>query len=500
MSEETTIKEPWSQSTFCFAAAQVTMDSAFNHELRWASSMQRNHKLHPTAAKMLEAYEPKDVLALVLAWPYVSEKDPMRLAYTPSQAYGVADRQVITSIGKFIGMHWPHVPDHKRRDAQLLYTPDEIRFVHTTPEMIWAIENGPSSCMKGSNGSIPFDSDERANHQAWLEDKAKPEPDWTLHPYWCYAPEFGWHMAVRTKAGRVDGRAVCLTYKGDKKCFVRTYARSEQDGGYSHADHTLESHLDELGYTKLSSWPQGQKLRTITRYCRYLAPYIDSCCDDGRRVDIGIDDTLIMAEDGPFQCDNTNGTLCEVEAEVEDDTTQCDCCESRIDVDDAYTVGRDEYDHVCEYCRSENYTLVVRRHRPISGPYRPHEYYIPNDEAAEVRGQGYCIDTSEVPENVVQLGDGTGAWAELDDVVMINDCYYMTDDRVVRLKEEHPTTGDCYGLKEDSYKDKDGDWWASEEHYLTVNPPDEEEKEDVQDDNAIDMFARTPIAELCLQI
>jgi hypothetical protein len=480
------------------------MHSDWNHgraDYRWHYVMQQTFRLHPVVEAMLK-HRPINPEKLALEWPYISEKDPMRLAYTRNPADGLADRQLVTSIGKYISRHWSHVPDHLRRDAASLYTPDTMYFAHTIKEMITGMELGPRSCMHSDYGSIPFDKEENIKLHAWLADPMKPEPNWDRHPYSCYLPKFGWHMAFRKDgmSGKVNGRVICLTVEENgQKIFVRTYARGRSDDASSETDTALAAWLTAQGYTRQNSWPVGQKISCPSLDDDGLqAPYLDG----GRReIDqVEADIFEIVNENGEWRCDNTNGTADRLTQDEDDDEDSdsyqyCDCCDERYHVDEAHTVGRYQSATVCSYCNEHEYSLVrgsCRSDWHDSGNYV--RYRVPNEEAGGVVGHSYEVDINELPDDVIELFDGR--WAELDDTVCIDDSYYMAQDPdVVCLNEDNPDNGDGYALKTDTwtcaetgnvYHDNTDSVWVGGMQYHPDDAPDgvEDDDEEVLPPNA----------------
>ena len=92
----------------------------------WFFDLRGRFSLHPVVEHLVKAYRPNDWQQLLLEHPHASESDPNRLAYTRDEAAGKADRQTITSVGKYIKRHWPALPDHVLRDAAALYVPDRV--------------------------------------------------------------------------------------------------------------------------------------------------------------------------------------------------------------------------------------------------------------------------------------------------------------------------------------------------------------------------------------
>lgn len=438
--------------------------------------LQLTFKLHPTVKAMLDEYRPAHWGQLLLEWPHVSEGDPKRLAYTVNYRKAEDNVQTVTAVGKYLQRHWPHVADHIKRDKIAMFTKDRLYFVHTTPEMVYGVNNGPRSCMASGYGSIEFREDDNNRHKTWLADPENiNEPEWVKHPYSCYRPEDGWHMALREgMTGTIDGRALCLTMDGEKY-FVRTYCRPATDGAYSETDQSLHAWLEHQGYSKESEWPEGARLwMPVGSYGNRRAPYIDGDCRHASHVR---GDLFVIDPNGEQCCDNTNGYAV--------DSCTCECCNSRVSEDDIYSVGRSEDTYMCQSCRDNDYTLVTARGRYSHSDTR--EYYIRSEDAIEVDGESY--DPDYLPDYIVKLHDGE--YAHSDNVVSIDGDYYLEDDEdVVQLANGEwalrentvEIDGDYYleddedvvqladsswGLREGAWEeDETGDWYA----YSSVKP------------------------------
>lgn len=409
----------------------------------WHLRERHNYRLHPAVKSLFEEVQPRDWHAVLLEWPHVSTTDPHRLAYTRSEEHGIANRQTVTSVQKYLARHWPQLKSHEISKWAATYSPDEFYIADTLPEMIRAVELGPWSCMQSSySGGTNFDEEV---FKAWNADPEAEEPDWDDHFYAAYDPQYGWRLAVQKRGSEFIGRALV-----NGKVFVRTYAPA---GPRSNAPNPeLEAWLEKQGYVRNAYWPNGLKLaKPDHRHARFAVPYIDGT--HHKVSDCG--NYLVMDYDGDMECSNTDGTY----DEVEDDSigTCCDCGSS-IHEDDCYVhVGRYEEEMSC--CTG-NYTYV-RGHSADRHGFR--EYYVPDDQAASVHDQHYSIDTENPPDYVRQLEDGD--WAHEDDVVEVDDEYYLIEDpRSVWLEELG-----VYALKEDCWQDHEGGWHGEKEPQVELD-------------------------------
>ena len=424
--------ELWEMRNFYNAVTNISS--------KWHLELRRKFSLHPAVERMLK-YKPADPAKLVLEWPHISETDTMRLAYTRSPADGENNRQLVTSIGKYLSRHWPSVSDHLRRDAQALYTPDTMYFVHTLPEIIMGVELGPHSCMCSASGGLEFTSKHHNQMLAWIADNVQPEPPWNSHPYNAYAPDLGWHMALRKdNTGKIMARAMC-----NKKMFVRTYRRGNDMDAYSHTDEVLAAWLQEQGYTHKNSWPDGTKLRCEDLQC----PYIDG---DTQKISHLEGDIYAVDTHGDHDATNTNGYAESRNSNDDDDGEdyrECEECGDNNPVSDVYYVGRAEDKCVCENCRDNNFIGVRGARSRGRGWF---EYYIRNDDACSVANRDYYIDPCWLPEGIVAVQSDNAPFAEVDDTICIDgDCWLVNSDNIVALHVPNPDNEDDYAHENNTW-------------------------------------------------
>lgn len=439
---------------------------------KWHRALQRKFELHGVINKCMELARPADWQQLLLEWPHKAETDPTRLAYTRDERAGEADRQTITTIGKYITRHFPTLAAHQVRDMTALYASDQCKIVNTTAQMLHHLADGPKSCML-------WDSLQTGN----LDD----------HPYACYAPELGWSMAVRIEEGHTAARALLYT-DGDVTWFVRSYTKHDT---FSHSDTILEAWLGSKGINKRSDW-EGACLAHIVKPNRHgarqiVVPYLDGDYKDVV-VDKRADGTtyLTIVERGEYTCDNTDGT-------ADDSSVTCEDCGDSFSEDDGYWVGMRKDVRVCDSCYNNNYILVTGRNGS--------EYSIHTD-CSYVEVDGTYYDADYLSDNhICRLHNDE--YCDLDDAVYIEsaDEYYREDDDAVcydNYNSRYELTDNCVCLHDGSYCLQDdawqcehsGKWYASDEDSvdttcgMTVHPDhadeyelDDEEDEEDEDDN-----------------
>lgn len=417
------VEEYQTMRTLRIESGSVQMASGYfttRPSVAWHKREQHRYNMHPVIARAVAIAPPADCAKLVLEWPHVSETDPTRMAYTRSAQHGEADRQTVTSVGKYLRQHFPTLTDHALRDLVATCAPDDFAIVTTMDEMLDAIQQGPTSCMGGQN------------------------KDWDRedHPYNVYQPKYGWGMAVRRSTTGIDGRALISNTETHGMLFVRTYARSA-GGGTSQRDTALEQWLQAQGYEHASGWDGLRIAKLTASYAEVKAPYIDG---DAQYINAYDRDSWVISDIGEYECANQDGTADEAGC-------TCDECGQRAPQEEMRGVGYYEEGDTCESCISDDYTHVLGR--------GGNEYYVRNADVVCVGD--YCYDSAYLGDNdIVCLEDGD--YAEVGDCVAIDDEWYLTDDdRVVcdangeyQLGENCVYTEDTcdYMLKDDAYHDE----------------------------------------------
>ena len=409
-----------------------------NHREWFNREVQASH-MHKFVVKAINMARPDDWQHLLLQWPHMADNaagDYTKLAYTRDERAGIANRQTVTTLGKYLRAHFSVLPDEAIRDIVALAQSEaaQIKIVSTLAEMIFHLHRGPGSCMKwedGESGIRDMSGDMR-------------------HPYEAYSPALGWALAVRTEGGDTVGRALVNTE--GKKIFVRSYKKS---AGYSHADEQLEAWLVEQGYQHVDSWV-GRRIKVIPTDefdCGFIAPYLDG---DYKGVIRDGANLVVTRTDEEFTCNNTDGSADEVGGD------DCSDCGTRIREGDGIWVGSHEDEMVCESCQEYNYNYAYGRNG--------RQYYIHSDRAVWVDSQDAYYHESYTGDNdIVQLR--SGEYEHTDNAVEVDgDWYHVDDDRIVRCVDD-----DEYHLKRDVYEHTDsGEYYADEDKM----PKDDESEDD----------------------
>lgn len=397
----------------------------------WFADLRRRYQLHPGVLRMMRIYKPDDWQQLLLEWPHRADSDANRIAYTRDERAGLADKQTVTSVGKYLHRHFSHAPDDMIRDIVAEYTYDgEIKIVRDIGIMVTAVTNGPASCMTKRFDILCDDNEYR-------------------HPYEVYDPDLGWGMAVRKDDnGYVLGRCLVFEHKAHgHKGFVRSYKRERGEHAHSGSDEAIESFLRNLGYDKWGEWPEGTPLMRyeLRSGGGYLMPYIDGST---QRVDSS---TFRITEDGDIDADNTDGRS-------DHHRTECSHCGERYnDEEEGGYVGRHEDTNVCQYCLDHNYVYAYGR--------RGNEYYIPDNDAIEVDGNYYDPEYLS-DNNIVELHNGE--YCDLDNAVYVEsqDAYYNYDDDDICYTEdtnEYDLKSNCWQCEESN------NWYTNDTDYVEID-------------------------------
>lgn len=394
--------------------------------------------MHKFVVKAIEMARPNDWQNLLLQWPHMADNaagDYTRVAYTRDERAGVANRQVLTTLGKYLRQHFSVLPDEAIRDIVALAQAEGAQFkiVRTTAEMLYHLVMGPGSCMK------------------WEDDGVRDLTDELRHPYETYSPSLGWAMAVRIEGDDTVGRALVNEADGEK-IFVRTYKKTP---GYSYPDEQLEAWLLEQGYEHKCSWV-GRRLKVIPTDefdCGFIAPYLDG---DYKNVNRAGANLVVVRGDGEYSCNNTDGSA------DENGSDECGNCGDRIREGDGYWAGSNEDEHICEHCRDNSYVYAYGR--------RGNQYYVYEHYAVYVDSQSEYYHESYLDDNdIVRLRNG-GCEHKDDAVEIDGDWYHVDDDRIVRCVDD-----DEFHLIRDVHLHKDPDEYYADEDKM---PKDDESEDD----------------------
>jgi hypothetical protein len=380
------------------------------------------YPLHDAVNSAIKLARPDNWHLLVLEHAHMSTDDITMIAYTRDDKSGDADRQVKTSIGKYLRRHFSTLADHQIRDIQALHTASGCKIVKTMAEMLHHLLRGPQSCMKSAQ--------------------------FQTHPYQVYDPSLGWSMAVREANGDTVGRALLHTDENGNTRFVRSYNK-DPNNGYSHSDTQLEAWMQSQGIEKQSGW-HGAHIRVIDYCGQIIGPFMD-----GEDREVVRDGKLfrIVYDEGEYRMDNTNGYA--EEANQYDHC--CEDCNEGFDDGDGYWVGVNEDTYICNDCCNNNYQHVLGR--------RGNYYYVNYRYAVEVNGEYY--DEDYLSDNEI-VCDVDGEHHHRDDVIYIeseSEYYPEGDDRICYADDTEE-----YELRENCWQCTQSDKWYTEDiEYVEIN-------------------------------
>lgn len=302
-------------------------------------------QLSEVVAKVLETYGmPEDWHKLALEFPVDGDDS---IFYSSSRAglqrrieggYGVS-----TIPGRYIRRHWPNLTDSEVRNIVAEATNGVCSFTYDMQEMVDAVQSGPESCMQWSETG--YDSG-----RWFLYNDEDRDETTSVHPYHAYDPKYGWGMALRHKAGKIQARA--LVYEdGPHKCYVRSYGRNGDDPA-------LESLLQRKGYERKDAWPEGAKLAyNKNEEGIHVVPYADP--GPNRREKYGERHTLVENPEGenfwvrdnagPYTFTNTDGSTDYEPIKM----YTCSVCGKVGHEHKAHSEG-----HACHDCLSGDYRIV----------------------------------------------------------------------------------------------------------------------------------------------
>jgi len=338
---------------------------SFEHS--WHVREQDRSDMHPAIREAVLLAPPADWHRLVLEWAHVSVSDPARLAFTRSVEHGEANRQTVTSISKYLTSNFPSLQSHVIRDICAKFGNHCFKISWQMNEMLELLAQSPRSCMRWDRWSAG---------------------EW--HPYQCYAPEFGWGLAVRLENDQVMARA--LVNKSNMT-FVRSFGAINNDRGHSQNDNALNSYLKSIGYTHANGW-DGLRIAKIDHPDGgWTAPYLDGY---NQRVE-SRNGYFLISDNGEYECTQTDGSI------ENEDRASCECCGDYINLNSGNHswAGRFEDYLVCEHCcdnsfvraygaDQEQYLTDEGNCQHIDGEYYVTRFFSDNGIVFAVDTDEYC--------------------------------------------------------------------------------------------------------------
>ena len=261
----------------------------------------------------------------------VTETETETVAYTPSEQYGEADRQVRLKFGRYLRKAFPAFTDAEiqayvialKSALALANAPARLQFTTDRETITRIFETPMCAC--------------NSTYVSCMHDKFTGE----VRPYHVYADSPDVAVAYVTVGDEIRARSVVST---KDKTWVRCY--SIQSGDNDADCGTLKAMLKEAGYT--SGELYGNRLTKLASSRRKpMLPYIDN---GGMEVRSDGGYWVVVEEgEGEYKAELTDGFAdecgprCESCNCLEDDCecSYCECCEER------YADGCD----TCSFCQ-----------------------------------------------------------------------------------------------------------------------------------------------------
>lgn len=412
----------------------------------WFNREYYSHRMHSAVVDAFQLANPKDWHLVVLQWPHASEGDSSRIAYTQDEKKGEANRQTVTSIGKYLTRHWGGIlPDHEIARIVANNTGSGFEFRRGKEALRQAVQQGPTSCMKMSEHTL-----QRLGG----------------HPYDVYEEQFGWHIAVRMDGRDIVSRCLCCDDENGKR-FVRTYSKPSSDSSYSQRDNQMEEWLKRQGYTHADSWEDSKvAMIGLPHGGGYLMPYLDGDVQQASARGY----YFLIDSNGEFSCDHSDGTTA-------DNRRECEHCGDMHDEDDGFWIGPNEDAWVGNCCEDE-YTCV-------HGPRRWQQYYINSSDAVEVNGEYY--DSENLPDCIVMLSNGYYSHIDEAFCCAVDGEWYSKDEGV------HAEDLDALVHEDNAWQcDASANWYSDNQESIRIDGgtyhPDHAPEEDIELSDCLDVI------------
>jgi hypothetical protein len=252
---------------------------------------------------------------------HVSVDDPTMVSYTPSIAYGMADRQVRLKLGRYLTKFYSNyltaaeIKAIVDRAAGALL---EIKWGATRDEFRRVYAEGPGSCMAGTDFSGPHPAEAYASGDFKIA-----------------------HVCVNDTI-----TARCVVHE-PSMVFVRLYGDD--------ADR-LHRALETAGYTKTDCWPSGARLLCLRHHNGFVLPYIDGEYRGVKLKETKNGEEFHLTHGGTytFYCNETSGFYSE---EEDEDTVCCEYCNDTVNADDATETLDDGL--VCSNCLDNDFVRAI---------------------------------------------------------------------------------------------------------------------------------------------
>lgn len=316
-----------------------------------------------------------------------SRDNPAQVAYFPTLRHYLEDRPVKTRLGAYLASYKTVLG---LNDSDIKHYVDD-----------WNAEIAKLANMK-------FEFIPHNDRDAWEDAYSSREVSSCMSGEKCvrvYAHDKSQlRLAVlRDEDGDVVARAIVrckdLGASDDEHGYLRVYPAPD---GHANGK-ALKNWLIDQGYGKQINL-DGALLAYINNGHGILCPYLDVGAGGTQGVDVVTVDGehYLKAGGDEYEADNTSGYC--------SGGRTCDCCESTMSDDDAYSVN-DGDETVCEYCYTHNYVTVYTMH----GSERYHEDWA-NDNCIEYDGS-YYLDSEVANRHGIYCCAVDDTWYAEDEMV-----------------------------------------------------------------------------------
>jgi hypothetical protein len=415
-------RQPYSQDWSTFP---IWLKNAGEDEWwKWREAIRSEDRVTPNWIPEIKDVKPN----IHNFYVFLSRKDPLRIAYTPTPADGRRDRQVMTTVGRFLTKHYSEVLSEEmiRRIADLhraSYGEGIVYFAFDANDIAEGYHQGPHSCMKSREWGIN-------NHPVRVYDG----PDTAL-------------AYIKNPDDRISARTVIRL---DRTPMVYTRIYGDET--------VLKSRLGLLGFNGPEDL-EGVRLRLEENRSGHTCPFIDGVSEAEER-----DGFLVLGE-GDANCQRTNG-ICSDRNE-DDDRECCEGCEDYFDTDDLCATYQDG--HRCDSCIDNYYYLAV-----VNECHE--EYYVLCDDTVEINGRVYINNPSLLNKLHFVYSEEHADWYHIDDVTKVDDDWYEND----LVCFCHDTLDAA--LRENCFQDHNLNWYLKTDcvevngvMFHPDNPPDDVE-------------------------
>ena len=343
------------------------------------------------------------------------------VAFTPDGRYGEQDRQVRTTLGKYLKRYYT-LSDVQISTIMQLYleesTPATFHITTDPDEIEWAYENGPPSCMRRDRGN--------------LSPRAVP------HPVQCYGSIPGWEADT----------ALAYLKKGDK-CIARVIVFPKQQH-YSRLYQLsteaaeLSAQLKAAGYTA-HELKEGTRLRALrTEDGALLAPYLDGWTYGALTEIDGAEYWVLTDRSGAtHDLQYAYGLPREVGEDDEDEDESigdCDDCGETLYEGDDYSYTEYHDRRICGCCQDNHYTYA-RIGRGASD-------WVHDDEPIyEYYGRSYTQEALDAYGLVICVSPNNDLIQNVNDAIEIDGDYYYDAEDAERY-DYRRVNGDWYHIND----------------------------------------------------